>query len=542
MRIIQKLLSSRAASVICFVFALGARIAFLRVFIKIGPDKAGLILITKNLLSGNGITVNASHAADLALIHQEPFVGWPPAYNFFLAPALWVFKDNFMLAALVVDIFFNILFFIYLRKLLLLIGFPVWIANCFLVFQGLFIHPYFVASSPTDFIGMTLLVMAIFHIVKITAGEKFSDMHTWLAALFLIAAALTRYQYMPVSFILAALLIWQGYRYKINGWKTSGLAAATSVLIVVASVLLLQKFTAGSFAYVGSQEAGYFPENLLSTHPFVVSSFVNLNFYVMQLSSLLHTEYEVWPVLAKVVTFVVAIGLITVFFRWYIKKGNDLRGTTNNFWLFGGVAALVSVGVLIALSISRSSEMGPPMFRWTFVMSARYFSFAMLLVAVFTWYWLFVTPTRSAWKKILTALLVFTAMVEVAHGMYYLGKTYSAPLTPVSESAWERPDLKFTRQFILQEQAKGNKVVVSGFTRIYGFVAGWYGAAGYFDIHEINDQSFSSSEPTSLLVVVDKRELDYIKSFSQRPGVQLIHTGGDYYFYTLNVAPATNTQ
>src|SRR5690606_3710359 len=128
---------------------------------------------------------------------------------------------------------------------------------------------------------------------------------------------------------------------------------------------------------------------------------------------------------------------------------------------------------LIALSISRSSEMGPPMFRWTFVMSARYFSFAMLLVAVFTWYWLFVTPTRSAWKKILTALLVFTAMVEVAHGMYYLGKTYSAPLTPVSESAWERPDLKFTRQFILQEQAKGNKVVVSGFTRIYGFVAGW---------------------------------------------------------------------
>lgn len=540
MRFIQKLFSSPAASVLCFLFSIGARIAFLRIFIKIGPDKAGLVLMTKNLLAGDGITVNTAHAANLAVVHHEQFVGWPPAYNFLLAPALLIFEDNFMLAALVVDIFFNILLFIYLRKLLLLIGFPVWITNLFLIFQGLAIQPYFVASSPTDFIAMTWLVMAIYHMVKITSSGKFAGMHSWLSAFFLVGAALTRYQYMPVSFVLAALLVWQGYRYKMKGWNKTGLAAAALVFVSVGGVLLLQKLTAGSFAFVGHQQTGFFPGNLSMMHPFVVSSFINLNFYAMQLSLLLHTDYRVWQLLAQIVSFAVTIILTAIFLRWLVKKKNNIHSTTDNFWLFGGIAALVSVGVLAGLSLLRSSDVGPPMFRWTFVVSSRYFSFAMLFIAVLGWYWLFVMPAKNTWKKILSGALVFTVVVEMAHGAYYLAKSYSSPITPVSESAWKRPDFDFTRKFIAQEQQKGNKVVVTAFTRINGFIAGWYGAAGFYNIREINTESFSSAEPTILLVVAEKRELEFIKSFLQRPGVQLIHTAGDYYFYTLYVGPASD--
>jgi hypothetical protein len=540
MRIIKNLFSSPAASVICILFSILARTGFLRIFLKIGPDKSGLILMTRNWLSGHGLTINAADAANLGQITYEHFYRWPPAYNVILAPVLWLLKDDHMMATFLVDITINILFFIYLRKLLLLVGFPVWLTNCFLIFQALSIQPYFVASNPTDFIGMAFLTMSIYHIVRVTKARSFSGMHGWAAGIFLAAAALTRYHYIPVSLVLALLLLWQGYFHKYAGWKNRGVLVCALVPVIIGSILLLQKLSSGAFVDMVSPAAGFFPSNLLLMHPYIVGSFINLNFYAMQLSQALQTGYSLWTDLARIITIVLSVALLVIYAQWLLRNRKKINSSSENFWLFGGMACLLSVGVLVGLSLFRSKDMGPPLFNWTFVMEQRYFAFPLLFFPILAWHWLFSQPAVSIWKKILKWVLIITVVVEMAHGIYFLIKKLSEPMPPVSEVAWVRPEVAFTKQFIEEQQAKGNKVVVTSFVRQFGFVAGWYGAAAIFNPLQINNEKPGSKEPAVLLAIINKKELPYFSPFLSDPGARLLHTVDEYYFYTLYVGGANN--
>src|SRR5688572_17546875 len=96
---IKKLLSSPAAAFICFLTALLTRVGMMRAFLGINPDKAGLLLMTRNLLHGNGITVNGSSLNDVSQTVFEHFHRWPPGYNFLLAPLLWLMENDYMMAS-----------------------------------------------------------------------------------------------------------------------------------------------------------------------------------------------------------------------------------------------------------------------------------------------------------------------------------------------------------------------------------------------------------------------------------------------------------
>jgi hypothetical protein len=204
------------------------------------------------------------------------------------------------------------------------------------------------------------------------------------------------------------------------------------------------------------------------------------------------------------------------------------------------MTALLSVGLLVALSLLRSIDMGPPMFYWTFVVEERYYAFPLLFIGILAWYWLFVLPAHSPGKKILSYLLVGTIAIEMLHGIYFLSKKLTGPLPSISESGWARPQMAFTKQFILEEQAKGNKVIVTSYVRQFGFMAGWLGAGALFEPLKINTATFASDGPAVLLAVIDKKELGYFKPFLQRPGVRWVHSTADYYFYTLYVGTGTN--
>src|SRR6476661_7627305 len=161
LRSFKQFFSGPIASTICFVMALFSRMMLLRIFFDFGSDKLGQILIARNFLGGKALTIGQVSAENLA--HQiyapaiyNPPIGWPPGYSILLSPLLLI-TSNIALACLLLDFIAALIFLIYLRKLLQLLKFDSANVNLFLLFQGFIIYN----SGPSDFLGLTFLVMAM---------------------------------------------------------------------------------------------------------------------------------------------------------------------------------------------------------------------------------------------------------------------------------------------------------------------------------------------------------------------------------------------
>lgn len=534
---IKRSLSHPASSLICFLLSLLARIAMQRIFMGIAADKAALVLMTRNFLNGHGVTIDSAKLSDLSQKIYAPFHGWPPGYNMLLAPFLATMEDNYMLAAFLLDIFITVIFFIYLRKLLLQIGFPVWLSNLFLVFTAFFIHPYTVTTNPTDYASLTFMLAAIFHIIKLTSSAGSPWKQLTAIIFFFCAAAFTRYQYIPVVILLGFFLSIQGRIHKNKQWIKAGFVAAGFTLVTSTALLVYQKMTGGHFAFLTPADSGFYPANLLEIYPFITRAFANVDFYATQLSLRFDSDYSFWLDIASVPCILLLIYLLGLAFVWFTRK-KAIQKSAISFRVFGGMAALLTTGVLFALGLTQSTENIPPLFGWTYVEEARYFAFPALFVQVIAWQWLFAEKGSSPVRKFLRWLLIVITALEILHGGYFIVKKFSGPMTPIREVPWESPEFVFTRQFVEEEMKKNNRaVVVTGFAKKFGFTAGWFGGAGMYTPLKLNDTLPASSKPAVLLVALKEQQRPYLQSFLKQPGVKLLQKIRDYYFYVLYVEP-----
>lgn len=533
---IKKLLSHPVSSVLCFLISLLASIAIHRIFLQIAADKFALVLLTRNFLHGHGFTIESVNLSDLSQKIYLPFHGWPPGYNLLLAPFLATMEDNYMLAGFLADIFLTVIFFIYLRKLLLQIGFPVWLTNLFLLFKAFFIHSYTISANPTDFAGTTFLLAAIFHILKFTSATAPPWKQLAATIFFFCAAALTRYQYMPVVVMLGLFLAIQGRIYKNKQWIKAGFITAGVTLVTFTALLAYQKMTAGQFAFMTPANKGFYPANLLELYPFITKAFINLNFYATQLSLKFNTSYSLWVDIAIIPTLLFLIYLLTLAWVWFTKK-TTIQKASVSFRLFGGMAALLVMGVLVILALTQSTENIPPLFGWTYIEEARYFAFPALFVQIIAWQWLFAEKASSLIKKILRWLLIVTAVFEMLHGAYYIAKKYSGPMTPIQKIPWKVPEMTFLRKYMEEQQKNDRHLIVTGFSKKFSFTAGLHGGAGMYTPAALNTTMPRSAEPATLLVVLRKEQLPFMQSFLKQPGVRPLQKIGYYYFYELYVEP-----
>ncbi|WP_315818962.1 hypothetical protein [Paraflavitalea speifideaquila] len=92
--------------------------------------------MTYNFLQGYGFSVNSSAIEDLGTVIHVPDNGWPPGYNLLFLFFNQLTGKNYVQASFLIDCLATLLFFWYCRKTLLLIRFPAWLTNLFLLFQG----------------------------------------------------------------------------------------------------------------------------------------------------------------------------------------------------------------------------------------------------------------------------------------------------------------------------------------------------------------------------------------------------------------------
>jgi hypothetical protein len=535
---IKERLSSPWVSVICFLIAVITKAGLQEIFLNIGPDKFAQILISRNFLHGHGLSIGQVSVNNLGHTIYAWSNGWPPGYSLLVSPFLSVL-DNYMLAGFLVDCITILLFFVYCRQILLLIRFPVWLINLFLLVQGLFINNYIESSTPTDFLSLALLLASLYYLLRITEQPVFPGKTVFLLSFFLAAACFTRYQNISVALLMPVVLSVTGFFQQKKSWVQSGLIVLISIILLCTGFFVWQRFQTGDAFYTVPVRKGFFPENLLLIHPFLIDSVVNLRFYTVQLSQLFHIDYRFCEQLIRWAGMLWLVAFLTAGSTYLFRIKGKVSNTQSGFFLFGFLISLAIAGLLMFLSLTHDKNIGAPMFVWTYVSVGRYFAFPCFFFQVCMWWYLFVHKQGNAFFKGLRGLFILLCLIETSHGIYLLAKKFSKPVTPLEDIVLRQEEVAITIQFIQELQSKdpGRKIITTGFTKKYGFIAGWYGGAGLFTPLALNQELPRSNVPAVLLVVVNKKELFLLDRFLRQPGVQLFREIKDFRLYTYYVEP-----
>ena len=536
LRSFKQFFSGPIASTICFVVALFSRMMLLRIFFDFGSDKLGQVLIARNFLGGKALTIGQVSAENLA--HQiyapaiyNPPIGWPPGYSILLSPLLLI-TSNIALACLLLDFIAALIFLIYLRKLLQLLKFDSANVNLFLLFQGFIIYN----SGPSDFLGLTFLVMAMFYLVKSYQSTQFSPALVLMLSVSFIGAAMLRYLYQPVSFLILFFSIIHALA---NGKRRVAVRSFIPLLLLSTASLFWFAYQKGYHlhgVYMAPSATGFFPKNLLLMNPFVLASLFNIHFYTVQLSKLFHQSYGSIAGIFQWTNFLLVVALTLIYFRFAQKSWRRLKAE-HIFLLIGGFACIAIVGGLCFLSILHSREVGPPLFRWTYVTPGRYYLFPMLFLQIFVWNWLFVRAhaTNTVLLRIAQAFFALLVCIEILHGSYLIVKKFSSPLVAISKTAEASAEDKALADYLERYDFNRSKLVVSAFTKRFIFYAQLKGAFGFYNPLDLYPDKLRSGERTALLLIVTKSEEQFVSAFLKQPGVRIVTTAGEYNFYEYEI-------
>ena len=550
---LKKYLSLPAISFLCFLLSLLAKIGMMRIFLEVGTDKFGQILIAKNFSQGHGFTIDKVYINNLT---DEVFVyaiGWPPLYSSVLASLLLVFKDNFMLACFIIDCLAAIVFFVYLRKLLLLASFPVWFVNIFLLYQGLFITEYTSGSSATDFLALSFFVAGFYYFIKMVIDQAFDKSTLSGVIIFFLATCFTRYQYIPLIALLLLLVIITGIAQKRKHWVSKAFFALGFIFLCYGSWFLYNQFQPGDPFYLTAFKKGFYPENVLKMSPFTVHSFINLHFYSVQLSKIFSIEYAYWKGLARWVQIPLLIAGCVLFVRFFLRRRFVITNAKEAFFTFGSIAAIGVMVILVLLSLFHHKYIGPPVtgytgppvFEWTYVFTGRYYALPILFIQIVAFWWVFLNPWKRKNILAFTAklVIVLTISIEMLHGAYYVVKKTAGPLTPYEQIIPRSVTRNFILQFITAQKQKDSsrKIIITGFDDELGYLANLYGVYGLFSPSVLNNTAPKAKEPAILLVALRKNEIQLMEPFLSRKDVKLLQQNAYLSYYTLYVEPNTGT-
>ncbi|MDF2190958.1 hypothetical protein [Paraflavitalea sp. CAU 1676] len=539
-------LSSRVASVICFIIAILGKIILLKVFLTIGADKMGQIAITRNFLQGHGLRLLASSPTDISSSSYIWNNGWPPGYNLLLSLFLSPSGFNYVQASFVTDCVAALLFFWYCRKVLLMIDFPIWTVNLFLLFQSFFLFKYLQRDPVTDFLSLSLMVAAMYYVLKVVKECKVSiNTIAWLS-FFLLAASSMRYQNFPACLFLAGALTFIGWFQKQPSWSTTGCIAVCFLIFCFGGFLVYQHFQAGKAYYLVPVRNGFFPSNLLYMDPYVFTAFVNVHFLAVQASKANLASYTTCAELVRWTAIPLGLLFTLVAGRHFIKTRFRIRHAQEGFFFFGFITYLSIVGLLVLLSLRLDINIGPPLFRWTYVMNARYYAFPIFYVQVCLWWYLFVRPVKhgNLWLRWLKVLFLGLMTFEALHGAYFTIKHCNRDLFVFRDTEIEKPEQALLTQFVKESQARDpdRKIVVASYFSRIRFLADLYGVSTILDIRTLSHQMPLSSKPAVLLAVLSRSELQMFEKFIHEPGVKLLSQTKDYYLYTYYVEPSGTKQ
>jgi hypothetical protein len=530
-------LSEKAVTIFIILLSIGGRIIQIIYLFNIRADRSHQMLATHSLVTGHGISTAFSHPDDLSTTIFEPLINWPPGYSIILSPLYTLFNQNYITAGIILDIIFALTLILITRAILKLLDVPVYMVNINTLLTGLMLYSFYTKPS-SDAIAITFFLSAIYFSLLLLKKERESWLQqTICISICLLFCAALKFLYMPIVLILPLFIILSGI---INNKKILQKAGVLSLLVIsigLLSLVIYQKNTSGSVAYIAQYNKGVFTENLHLTYPTIPAAFISPETAGLLLGQPYDENSAIYHSF-QLINYLFILPLLIYGVIKIAKKG--IRNIlADSFFLYIAILLFISISAILSiLSIKYAKEFGI----WTYVQEARYYGLITILIqlSVFVFYKHF-NFNEKKYIKYCSYFLFLLLLPELFRGFLFV--TNRCINLNKEEYSWQidYKYQKFAAAIIEKEQKKIpiRYVVLAGSSLYMNNRICLYSHIPLLkETDRINNLSnLNTRRPVLLLVALRK---DALKKFSSFLSMKEKINEGEflgYYFYTVYVNP-----
>jgi len=537
---IVSFLNTKTATVIIIIIALTERIINVLYVSFAGRDKMLLVLQSKSLLDGNGLSIPQYFTGNLETPVYDFTPFWPPGYPVLLAPFLKIFNYDVYWATTTFDIIVSIAFIFLVRKIALYLNFPLAAANILTLIAGCFEYPFIYESLPTDTISLVFFLIGLLLILQIAMSKNLFWGKLFLAAFFLFLPCMFRYSYPPLSVAVPVAIIILGLVNKNRLMVKKGIMIFSITCVLIAAFTLLLNATTGSAGYILKTERGFFPENLIHWHSFVTASFINLPFLTSQTNKIAGLSLNQTLSIVEIINFIMVCVIIALFFYFLFKKKFFTIPDKFKFYLFMGF--IISAAICLSLAYLSLTYQIQNLFQhsWNYIGESRYYSFVHVFLQTAFVGWVFLYP---AWKKSLfqkVIVFAFSALlfIEVGHNIYFNTKV-AFNFREYKSTHYKELDFAYFNSLIdsvIKKNPDADIIVASDNDHFNPYTAAFLNKKGVFDGINLNEKLPQVKKRTILLLVIYDYELPAYNSFLSNNNVQFLNRvlSSNYYMMELN--------
>jgi len=535
-------LNSKPGSLIIIVFAIAERIINVLYVSFAGRDKMLLVLQSKSLLDGKGLSIPQYFTNNLETPVYDFTPFWPPGYPVLLAPLLKIFNYDVYWSTTIFDIIVSIAFIFLVRKIALQLNFPLAAANILTLIAGCFEYPFIYESLPTDTISLVFFLTGLLFVLQIAVSEKFLWGKLLLAAFFLFLPYVFRYSYPPLSAAVPLGIIILGLmnRNRLLVKKGIWVFIITAALIAVFTIFL--NATTGSAGYILKTERGLFPENLIHWHPFVTASFINLPFLTSQANKIAGLSLNQTLTILEIINAIIVFVIIALFLYLLFKKKFFLSPDKFNIYLFLGF--IISAATCLSLGYLSFTYQIQNLFQhsWNYIGESRYYAFIHVFLQTVFVGWVFLYP--AAWKKSLfqkAIIFIFAALffIEVVHNIYFNTKV-AFNFREYKSTHYKELDFAYFNSLIdsvIKKNPDADIVVASDNDHFNPYTAAFLDKKGIFDGVNLNRILPKVKKRTILLVALYDYELPAYNAFLSNNNVKFLNRVLSSNYYMIELSP-----
>jgi hypothetical protein len=495
-------------SYLCLLLAIIIKLALFLHFFQLEGDKLFQVIGAKNLIEGNGLTVNYVHLEDLSRQVYEPLNRWPPGYSLLVA-AFLTLSNNTVISCLIVDMFSIVLFFLVISKLLKTLTFPPFLRNILILFLGAAFGPYL--SKPTDLLANATLLFSCYLAIIFAFESSKSMGFAVLLGIANVFPLFLRYMYFPCVFIIPIVLIGLGYLRKDGRLRKGGFVSLIVTIVFSGCILAFQRLYTGHASYIFLSGKGFFPENVLMLYPAAIDAFVDVNFLQQQVARRTGVNYMFWWSYAKIINGIILVFLLLKFLHLVKFRKYDFF---TKWFLFISVAAITNIVILITLvylSVTNhsSSHYFTDRLQWTFVGEGRFFIFLMTVLPLIAAYSLFNKSMSKLyrWKKALQFVFIGLIFCQLSHTVYFLAKRFDPLGLKGGNVLITLPVKKYLIERIIDLDAYPIDIVMTSHDETVSNWATLNGKKGLLHIDELKTSTINIKKGYAVFALIKKEML-----------------------------------
>ncbi len=531
---VQHILSGKTAAILTTVLAIIAINSWQMILSNIDNDLSFIMAAANNLSEGHGYSIKMASLQDLSDSSYIFLNQWPPGYSWLLVITHRLSGTDWMHTAYLLNAFALTALVLIFRKLLYQLDFPAWVISVSVLYFGFILHDFLFEFA--DMMG-TLFYLAGFSLLLfyVKSASRPAGI-VLLAALCFSFCAYLKYLYLAIAAVPFLSLFWYGYKLRIKEFRQMAIAGFLMVLVLLGGLLVYLYSRSGQALYFNPTKTGFFPEQLLRLGPMILTSFINLNFYSMQVTLHSRLRYQDMTHFWSVLNWGCVIWLTYIGFTLIRRKGFVRKDYRAYYALQAFLVSACLILFLAALTVRMNEYYSLRTPSWVYFEETRYYAVFSILVFQFVIY-LWVNGKPFFGK---TGLLIFRLLFcliltgEVLHGGYFLFKKVVKEKKYGTARDLERIDLKalaLTRQALDENQ----RVVVCTNSPEIANICGLAGVATVQDI-SLLPESIPTSKPLLLITVIDIRVPYLFPPYFRKNETKLAFATPDVFYYTSRIS------